>query len=485
MDKVRKLQLATDFYQFSVSNVYVNTQLADKIAVFDLFIRKNPFKGGYSVFAGLEQIIDFISNLHYTDEDIQMLSHNHPEMTEAFLVYLKKFKFNGNIYSVKEGEIIFPYEPFIRVEAPIAQAQLIETTLLTIVNHQTLIATKASRVCEAAGNDPVLDFGLRRAHGTEAGLYGARSAIIGGCVASSNVETEYRWNVIAKGTMSHAYVMSFDEEYEAFERFAEYNPSSLILLVDTYDTLKSGLPNAIKLFDLLKAQNKLEGMYGIRLDSGDLAYLSKQSRKMLDEAGHTKALISASSDLDEYLISDLKAQGSQISLWGVGTKMITAYDSPALGAVYKLSVLDGKAKIKISDDPIKITNPGKKELVRFFDKDNDMAIADLIKLEDEEIDQNKPIRLYHPLFPYKTRMIQNFYVENLLEPIFIEGKLVYDCPNLQEIAVYHIKRKQQFWKEYRRFINPNEFHVDLSDRLYDLKKELMNAHTMTNSRGDK
>ena len=286
MDKIRKLQLATDFYQFSVSNVYVNTNLADKIAIFDLFIRKNPFQGGYSVFAGLEQIIDFISNLHYTDEDIQMLSHNHPEMTESFLEYLKKFKFNGNIYSVKEGEIIFPYEPFIRIEAPIAQAQLIETTLLTIVNHQTLIATKASRVCEAAEDDPVLDFGLRRAHGTEAGLYGARSAIIGGCAGSSNVEAEYRWDMVSKGTMSHAYVMSFDKEYEAFEHFAAYNPLSLILLVDTYDTLKSGLPNAIKLFDLLKAQNKLVGMYGVRLDSGDLAYLSKQSRKMLDEAGH-------------------------------------------------------------------------------------------------------------------------------------------------------------------------------------------------------
>ena len=234
----------------------------------------------------------------------------------------------------------------------------------------------------------------------------------------------------------------------------------------------------------MKAQNKLVGIYGIRLDSGDLAYLSKQSRKMLDEAGHAEAVISASSDLDEYLISDLKAQGAQISLWGVGTKMITAYDSPALGAVYKMSALDGKAKIKISDDPVKITNPGKKDLVRFFDKDNDMAIADLIKLSDEEIDQNKPIRLYHPLFPYKTRMIQNFYVENLLKPIFIEGKLVYISPPLQEIAEYHTKRKKQFWKEYRRFVNPNEFHVDLSDRLYDLKKELINAHTMTNSRGD-
>ncbi len=483
MDKIRKLQLATDFYQFSVSNVYVNTGQADKIAVFDLFIRKNPFKGGYTVFAGLEQIIDFILNLHYTDEDIQMLKLNHPEMTESFLTYLKNFKFSGNIFSVKEGEIIFPYEPFIRVEAPIAQAQLIETTLLTIVNHQTLITTKASRVCEAAGNDPVLDFGLRRAHGTEAGLYGARSAIIGGCVGSSNVEAEYRWNMISKGTMSHAYVMSFEDEYEAFARFAEYNPSSLILLVDTYDTLKSGLPNAIKLFDLLKEQNKLGETYGIRLDSGDLAYLSKQSREMLDMAGHTDAVISASSDLDEYLISDLKAQGAQISLWGVGTKMITAYDSPALGAVYKMSALDGKAKIKISDDPVKITNPGKKELLRFFDKDNDMVIADLITLADEEIDKNKPLRIYHPLFPFKTRIIQNFYVENLLIPIFVEGKLVYDCPILQETAAYHKKSKQQFWKEYRRFVNPNEFHVDLSDRLYDLKKELINLHTKTNNRG--
>ena len=478
MDKIRKLQLATDFYQFSVSNIYAADNMSDSVAVFDLFIRKNPFQGGYTVFAGLEQIIEYISNLHYDNEDILLLKKNHPEMTETFLEYLLNFKFSGDIYSAREGELVFPQEPIIRVRAPLIQAQLIETTLLTIVNHESIIATKASRICGAAKGDSVLDFGLRRAHGTAAGLYGARACIIGGCKGTSNTEAEYRWGTISKGTMSHAYVMSYDDEYEAFEKFAFYNPQNIILLVDTYDTLKSGVPNAIRLFRKLREENILKGAFGIRLDSGDLAYLSKISRKMLDDAGFSDAIISGSSDLDEYLISDLKAQGAAITLWGVGTKMITAYDNPALGAVYKLSELNHIPKMKISDAPEKITNPGYKKVVRLFDKATDKAIADLITLDTESINEAEPLRIYHPYYTFKQRTIENFYCEEILHCIYKNGELVYHQPTLEESAGYHERTKSRFWSENLRFTNPNEYHVDISDQLYDIKKNFIEKHSI-------
>ncbi|MFA0815971.1 MAG: nicotinate phosphoribosyltransferase [Anaerofustis sp.] len=476
MDKVRKLQFATDFYQFSVSNVYAADKKGDEVAVFDLFIRKNPFQGGYTVFAGLEQIIEFINDLHYSDEDIRLLKENHPEMTDAFLDCLRNLRFTGDIYAAREGELFFPQEPIVRVRAPLIQAQLIETTLLTIVNHESLIATKASRICESAKGDAVLDFGLRRAHGTEAGLYGARACMIGGCRGTSNVEAEYRWGTVSKGTMSHAYVMSYDDEYEAFEKFAYYNPDNIILLVDTYDTLKSGVVNAIKLFKNLKQLGKLNGSYGIRLDSGDLSYLSKIARKLLDDAGFHDAIISGSSDLDEYLIADLKAQGAAITLWGVGTKMITAYDNPALGAVYKLSEINHIPKMKISDAPEKITNPGYKKVIRLFDQSTGKAIADLITLEDETIDISKPLRIYHPFFTFKQRVITNFFFEEVLQCIFKNGKLIYQQPTLQESSEYHKHAKQRFWEENLRFVNPNEYHVDISDRLYDIKKDFIEQH---------
>ncbi len=478
MDKIRKLQIATDFYQFSVSNVYIAEGLSNKIAVFDVFIRKNPFNGGYTVFAGTEQIIEYISNLAFDDEDIMMLKKNHPEMTKEFLDYLRNFRFTGEIYAAREGEIVFPNEPLVRVKAPLIQAQLVETTILAIVNHQSLIATKASRVCEAAKGDIVLDFGLRRAHGTEAGLFGARACIIGGCMGTSNVEAEYRWDTISKGTMSHAFVMSFEDEYTAFEKFAEYNPGNAILLVDTYDTLNSGIINAIKLFDKLKSSGKLKGKFGIRLDSGDLSYLSKKSRETLDNSGYTNAIISASSDLDEYLIHDLKAQGAKITMWGVGTKMITAFDCPALGAVYKMSQLDDVPKMKISDAPEKITNPGYKKVVRLFSKETGKALADLITLEHEVIDESKPLKIYHPLFSFKQRVLNNFYVKELLQCIYKNGELCYETPLLSEIAVYHKEAKDQFWQEYLRFVNPNEYHVDISDQLYDIKKEFISKHSL-------
>jgi nicotinate phosphoribosyltransferase len=476
MAQKRKLELATDYYQFSVSNVYFEKGIGDQTAVFDLFIRQNPFHGGYTVFAGLEQVMEYLEEFSFDDEDIEMLGKNHPELSASFLEYLSELRFTGDLYAPPEGELVFPYEPIVKVKAPLIQAQLIETPVLTMINHQSLIATKASRVCAAAAGDGVLEFGLRRAQGTEAGLYGARAALIGGCTGTSNVEAEYLFSSISKGTMSHAYVMSFEDEYTAFEAFAKINPDQILLVVDTYDTLKSGLPNAIKLFDQIKRDKFPHGTLGIRLDSGDLSYLSKQARTMLDDAGHQDAIISASSDLDEYLIADLKAQGAQIDLWGVGTKMITAYETPALGAVYKLSELNGEPKMKISDAPEKITNPGEKKVCRLYDKATHIAQADLIMLADETLDTEQPLRIYHPMFPYKQRELRAFYAEDLLRCAVSEGKRTVPAKAVTELAAYHKHAKEKFWSEFLRFTNPNEFHVDLSDRLYDLKREIMQQH---------
>ncbi|MBE6038262.1 MAG: nicotinate phosphoribosyltransferase [Anaerofustis stercorihominis] len=479
--KQRKLHLATDFYQFSVSNVYHEVGLGDRTAVFDLFFRKNPFDGGYAIFAGLEQVIEYIQNMKFEEEDLRMLKENHPELTDGYIDFLRNFKFSGEIYAMPEGTVVFPQEPLIRVKAPLAEAQLIETTMLAIVNHQTLIATKASRVCDAAMGDSVLDFGLRRAHGTEAGLYGTRACIIGGCSGTADTEAEYYFDIVSKGTMSHAFVMSFEDEYDAFEAFAKYNPNNVIVLVDSYDTLKSGVPNACKLFTKLKAEGGCKGSYGIRLDSGDLSYLSKEARKMLDAAGHEGAVISASSDLDEYRILDLKNDGAQIGMWGVGTKMITAYDCPALGAVYKLSALEDEngnliPRMKISDTPEKITNPGYKKVVRLYDRATGRANADLITFADETVDDTKDLKIYHPNYTYKNRVVTDFYAKDLLVPVFVDGELVYNSPKLEDIRAYCKKEKKTFWSGNLRFMNPNEFHVDISDKLYDYKKELFNRH---------
>lgn len=482
MKEQRKLNLATDYYQMSTGNVYFKYGMQDNIGIFDAFVRKNPFQGGYTVFAGTEQIVEYVESLHFTGEDVDMLRRNHPELCDEYLDFIRNFHFSGDIYAVREGDIVFPQEPLVRVKAPMPEAHILETAILAIINHESLIATKASRVRMAAKNDIVLEFGMRRAHGTESALFGARAAIIGGCNATSNVEAEYRFGCVSKGTMSHAYVMCFDGEYDAFEKFAEQNPDNVIVLVDTYDTLNSGIPNAIKLFKKLKKENKLNGAYGIRLDSGDLAYLSKKAREIFDAEGFDDAIISASSDLDEYLISDLKAQDSKITMWGVGTKMMTGDGTPALGAVYKLSELitkDGKRipKIKISDDPAKIINPGYKKTVRIFDKKTNKALADMIMLEDECIDTTKPLKIYHPLFTYKQRVLTDFYTEDLLECIYDKGTLVYKEQDITDIAAFYKQRREHFWDENLRFVNPNEYHVDLSDKLYDLKKKLIHEHS--------
>ena len=480
MDKQRRLQLCTDYYQLSVSNVYFERGFQDRKAVFDVFTRRNPFKGGYSVYAGLEQVIDYVKNLKFDKEDIEMLRANHPDLTEGFLEYLSNFRFTGEIYSMEEGEIFFPTEPVLRVKTNIIEAQIIETAILAIINHQSLIATKASRIVNAAGTyAPVLDFGLRRAHGTEAGLYGSRACVIAGCVGTSNVEAEYYWDTVSKGTISHAYIMAFDSEIEAFREYAKYNPNNLILLADTYDTLESGVKNAIKVFKEEKEAGRLKGAYGIRLDSGDLTYLSRKAREMFDEAGFESAIISASNDLDEYIISDLRNQGAKINMYGVGTKMITADGTSALGGVYKLAAIqkgdDLIPKIKVSNDPIKITNPGYKKVLRFYDNLTNVALADMIALEGEEIDDSKPLTIYHPIHTWKKRTISNFHVKNLLKPIFINGELVYESPQLSEIRQNHLVAKSTFWPEYLRLVNPSEYHVDISDNLFDIKKALLRA----------
>lgn len=478
MANSRNLTMMTDLYELTMMNGYLKNGMADREAVFDLFFRQIDGFSSYALAAGLEQAIDYIQELHFEKEDLDYLRSLNI-FCDDFLEYLRTFRFTGDIYAMPEGTVAFAYEPLIRVRAPILQAQLIETALLNILNHQTLIATKASKVVHAAQGDAVLEFGLRRAQGPDAGIYGARAAIIGGCNATSNVYTAQQFGIPAKGTHAHSWVMSFDDELSSFRAYADIYPTGCLLLVDTYDTLKSGVPNAIKVFSELR-QKGYEPV-GIRLDSGDLAYLSKKARIMLDEAGFKDAKIFASGDLDEHVIWDLKAQGARIDVWGVGTKMITSTDLPALGGVYKLSaeVKDGTLipKIKISDNPTKITNPGIKKVFRFYNRDTNKAIADLITLEHEQIDQTKPLTIFHPIDTWKKMTLTNFYSRELLVPVFISGKLVYQLPSLSQIRAYALEELDTLWDEYKRLANPQVYKVDLSQELYDLKQSLLKANT--------
>ncbi len=468
----RNLSLMTDLYELTMMNGYTKLNVTDKIAVFDVFFRQQG-QISYAVAAGLEQVIEYINNLHFDDDDIEYLRRE-TDFCEEFLTQLKNFRFSGDIYAVPEGTIVFPNEPIMVIRAPLSEAQLIEPALLNIINHQTLIATKASKVRKAAGNALVSEFGLRRAQGPDAAIYGARASIIGGCNSTSNVLSGQMFDVPIKGTMAHSWIMSFDTELEAFEKFAEIYPDNTLLLVDTYDTLRSGVPNAIKVFDKLKAQGHKP--VGIRLDSGDLAYLSKRARKMLDAAGHTDAIIFASCDLDENVISSLNSQGAKLDAYGVGTRLITSDGMPSLGGVYKMAELieDGAAvpKIKISDTQDKITNPGFKTLYRIYDEYG-MAFADLIALEREKIDETKPITLTHPTMRYKSTTLEKYTVRKLLVPVYESGKLVFGIPTLAESAKYCEQEKAMFWDEYMRNDNPEIYKVDLSDELYELKQELI------------
>ena len=469
----RNLTLLTDLYELTMMNGYYLHGKQDEIAVFDVFFRQNELIT-YSLAAGLEQAVDYCLNLNFGENEISYLK-SLGIFDDGFLEYLKTLKFTGDIYAVPEGTVVFPGEPIFTVKAPVMQAQLIEAAVLNIINHQTLIASKAAKVCAAAKGDNVMEFGLRRAQGPDAGIYGARAAIIGGCSSTSNVLAGQMFGVKVSGTHAHSWVMDFPSEYEAFRAYSETYPDATLLLVDTYDTLKSGIPNAIKVFDELKAKGKRP--LGIRIDSGDLAYTTKRAREMLDEAGYPDAIICASGDLDERLVQSLKQQGAKIDSWGIGTKLITSADMPALGGVYKLAGIekDGKIipKIKVSDNSAKITNPGFKTIYRIYDKKTGKAEADLIALRDEKFDFTKPITLTHPTERWKTITFTDYIARELPIKAVENGKLAYNTPSIKEIADYARKETETFWDEYKRLDQPHIFKVDLSDGLYALKTDML------------
>ena len=471
---MRNLTMMTDLYQLTMMYGYFKTGIRDNLATFDMFYRSKDATTHYAIMAGLEQLIEYLENLRFDEESLNYL-RGLGIFDEDFLDELRNFEFHGDVYAVPEGTIVFPGEPLIRVTAPIFEAQLVETALLNIINHQTLIATKASRVVQAAEGGTVMEFGLRRAQGPDAGIYGARAAIIGGCKSTSNVLTGQMYNIPIAGTHAHSWVMSFPDEITAFRKYAEMFPTSCLLLVDTYDTLKSGVPNAIQVFDELRAQG--HEPVGIRLDSGDLAYLSREARKMLDAAGYPNTIICASGDLDENLIRDLKLQGACIDTWGVGTKLITSEDCPSLGGVYKMSAetVDGRVipKIKISENPVKITNPGVKKLWRIYDNRTGKATADLIALDYETYDTSKPLTIYDPVNTWKSMTLTDYTMKELQVKVFENGKRVYDSPSLQEIQRHCQEDLDTFWDQYKRLLNPHRYKVDLSDSLWMLKNSML------------
>ncbi len=476
------LTLLTDLYELTMMQGYYKTGNNETV-VFDAFYRTNPSNGGYAICAGLEQILEYINGLHFTDGDISYL-RGLGIFEEDFLEYLSAFRFSGDIYAIPEGTVVFPREPLIKVIAPIMEAQLIETAILNILNHQSLIATKAARVCYAADGDGVMEFGLRRAQGPDAGIYGARAAIIGGCCGTSNVLCGRMFDVPVKGTHAHSWIMSFPDEYTAFCKYAELYPSACILLADTYDTLKSGVPNAIRVFTEMRKAGIPLTFYGIRMDSGDLAYLSKIVRDMLDRAGFPDAVISASNDLDEYLIENLKAQGAKITSWGVGTNLITSKDCPAFGGVYKLAAIQGKdgaflPKIKLSENTEKVTNPGNKTIYRIYEKDSHKIKADLICLAGETFDPDKNLRLFDSLETWKRTTLRGgtYTMRELLVKIFEDGACVYQSPKVMDIQKYCNEEKDTLWNETKRFRNPHEVYVDLSDELFDMKRKILNEYS--------
>ncbi len=473
--ETRNLTLLTDLYQLTMMNGYLKENRKEETAVFDVFFRQNGMIT-YSVACGLEQTVDYILNLRFGKEETDYLK-SLGIFDDDFLEYLKNFKFTGDVYAVPEGTVVFPGEPILTVKAPVMQAQLVETAILNNINFQTLIATKAAKIRYAAKNDIVMEFGLRRAQAPDAGIYGARAAVIGGCNSTSNVLAGKMFDIPVAGTHAHSWVMNFKDEYTAFKAYADVYPENALLLVDTYDTLKQGVPNAIRVFNELKERGYKPT--GIRLDSGDLAYLSKKAREMLDDAGFSDTIICASGDLDEYSINSLKNQGAAINSWGVGTKLITSADMPALGGVYKLAAVmenDGALipKIKISENVEKITNPGFKNIYRVYDKTTGKAEADFIFLRDEKpYDESKPLVLTHPTERWKKITFENYELRALQVDVIKDGKLVYDLPKLKDIKAYADKELDSFWDEYKRLDKPHVYKVDLSDKLYELKSEML------------
>ena len=484
--RAENLTLLTDFYELTMMQGYFKNP-TEQTVVFDAFYRTNPSGGGYAVCAGLEQIIEYIKSLHFSYEDIDYLRSLHV-FGDDFLEYLAGYHFTGDIYAVPEGTVVFPREPLIKVVAPIMQAQLLETSLLNILNHQSLIATKAARVCHAARGDVVMEFGLRRAQGPDAGIYGARAAVIGGCAGTSNVLTGTMFGVPVLGTHAHSWIMSFPSEYEAFKAYAKLYPNACTLLVDTYDTLKSGIPNAIRVFKEMREEGiELKPRkYGIRMDSGDLAYLSKKAYAMLAAEGFEDALISASSDLDEYLINSMKQQGAKVNSWGVGTRLITSSDNPSFGGVYKLAAIKNAGeeeftpKIKLSENTAKVTNPGNKTVFRIYDKESGKIRADLICLVGETFDPAEDMVIFDPIETWKKTKLDGgtYTMRELLVPIFKNGSCVYQSPSVMELQEICRKEKETLWDETKRLVNPHEVYVDLSDKLYDLKTSLLHEMSM-------
>ena len=472
MDK-RNLEMIADFYEFTMSNGYFQKNMND-IAYFDVFFRKVPDDGGFAIFAGLKQIIDFVKNLHFSEDDILYLKERNM-FSDNFLDYLRNFKFTGDIWAIPEGTVVFPGEPLITVKAPIIEAQLLETYFLLCVNHQSLIATKTRRIVNQAKGKPVMEFGARRAHGSDAAIYGARAAIIGGAVGTSCTASAQNFDVPVSGTMAHSWIQSFDSEYEAFKAYAEIYPNSCTFLVDTYNTLESGVPNAIRIADeVLKPLGARP--VAIRLDSGDLAYLSKAARKMLDDAGYTDCKICATNSLDERLIASLFEQDAKIDLFGVGENLITAKSDPVFGGVYKLVAMekDGNIipKIKISENVAKVTNPSYKKVFRFYSKETNMALADLITLHNEDVLEGE-YTIFDPANTWKRKILKDYYVKELQVKIFENGNLIYNSPTLKEIAEYSKKDLETIWDEIKRMDNPHRYFVDLSQNLWNLKQELL------------
>lgn len=475
----RNLTMLVDFYELTMGNGYLENNCKDKIAYFDMFFRKIPDNGGYCIMAGVQQLIEYLSNLKFTDEDIKFLESKKC-FSKKFLDYLSNFKFSCDVWAVPEGTPVFPHEPLVIVRGPIIQAQFIETMILLTINHQTLIATKASRISRAANGRPVMEFGSRRAQGYDGAIYGARAALIGGCSSTACTIAEKKFGIPAVGTMAHSWIQLFDSEYEAFEAWARTFPDNCVLLIDTYNVLKSGLPNAIKVFD-----NVLTPMgyrpKGVRIDSGDITYLTKKIRKALDESGYEDVKIIVSNSLDEYIIRGVLSQGACIDSFGVGERLITARSEPVFGGVYKLSAVEkGNTiipKIKISENEEKITNPGFKKVYRLFDKSCNKAIADLITLHDETIDDSKPLEIFDPVYTWKRKKLYNYCAKELLVKIFDKGKQVYESPSVMEIKKSSQEQLNQLWPEVLRLDNPHTYYVDLSKKLWNLKYNLLNSYS--------
>ena len=472
------LTMLCDYYELTMGNGYFELGMADQITYFDVFYRKNPDDGGFAIMAGLEQVVDYVNNLHFDAEDIEYLRGRNM-FSEGFLEYLANFKFTGDIWAVPEGTPIFPREPIMTVRAPAIQAQLIETYVLLELNHQSMVATKANRICRAAEGRTVLEFGSRRAQGIDGAVTGARAAFIGGCAGTACTVSDEKYGVPAGGTMAHSWVQMFDTEYEAFESYCRTYPTNATLLVDTYNSLKSGVPNAIKAFDTVLKPLGITKC-GIRFDSGDMAYLTQKARKMLDEAGWPECKITVSNSLDERLVTELLKQGAKIDAFGVGERLITSKSDPVFGGVYKLCAVEDKdgnviPKIKISENVGKITNPGFKKVYRLYDRETGMAEADYLCLYDESLDDTKPLEICDPEARWKNKVMDNFEAKELLVPIFKNGEQVYELPTLQEIKRNCAYQVSTLWPEVKRFDNPPNYYVDLSEKLMTLKDNMLMA----------